>query len=255
VEELSARLIEDSQNDASIEEEREQTRDSLGDAHVLPAPLANEEETKTTEPRDVLVSAITPRAKFYLSIHEHGVTLTTPKNEEILLPANAHAVQHVIVFPKREDCLQKPKIDNKERRVVIPGSMVLLVLDEDKVFFRKKTLTQICFQLPQHFSDPMDASVSASEDDDDVPQASLEDQIRLDCVDSFEEKIMELLKSALQLKHIYRIYNPKYNNVRELEAYAFQSDDGGGNHSIMQGKMPYLKCYHGVNDGVIYPIV
>lgn len=247
MEELSAQLIEDS--NVSKEGQSELTKDALGDMRILPVPLENEDETE--EPRDMLVSAITPRIKLNLSIHERGVAFTSTKNEEIILPANVHAVQYAIVFPKREDCLQKPKLDNEKRRVLIPGSMVLLILDADKVCFRKKSLNQICFQLPQHYSDPMDASVSIS---DDIPQASLEEQMRLHCVDRFEETILELLKNALQLNHFYRIYNPKYSNVSELKAYAFQSDDGGGNQSIMQGKMPYLKCYYGVNDGVIYPM-
>jgi len=261
MEEVSAQLIEDSNGAKGDENEQQQaSKDDLGEPRVLPLPMEHKDERKESPPsRDMIVSAITPRVKFKMSIHERGVTFTSPKEEEIIITANACAIQHVIFFPKREDCLQKPKINNEERRVLIPGSMVLLFLVEDKVSFRKKSLTQICFQLPQHYSDPIpvDASMSLVSEED-VSQASLaleeEEEVRLVCIDSFEENIMRLLKSALQLENIYRVYNPKYNNVDELQDYTFQSDDGGANQSIMQGKMPYLKCYHGVNDGVIYPM-
>ena len=69
---------------------------------------------------------------------------------------------------------------------------------------------------------------------------------------------MPPFSKAFKQRYLYRAYNPKYHNFERTcgtgsVPYIFQSDDGG-NNSIMQGKMPYVKCYSGINDGVLYPM-
>ena len=236
MEEISSMLLEDS-NEADGDSKQE-AAEKLGEVRNLPLPA--EDGTST----ELLVSASTPRTKLNMSIFEQGVVFTSSKDEQILLHPNT--VKHVIFFPKREDCLKKPKTTKDGKNIIIPGSHVLLILEDDKVEFRNKTLSQICINLPQHHSLPIDA-----------PEESRlsEEQLVSACIDDFEQKLIDLFACSLHLKNgVYRVYNPKHHNVKNLTSYAFQSDDGGQNKSILHGQMPYLKCYHGVNDGVMYPM-
>ena len=230
MEEISAQLMEDPNQD---EEDAETA--AIGAILNLPLPMENGVS------QEMLISATTPRTKLNLSIHEHGVVLTSPKNEQIVL--HPDTIKHVVFFPKREDCLQKAKPVKGGSQLIIPGSQVLIILEQDKVQFRNKKLTQLCLQLPQHHSESLDV--------EDISNTS-EEQLAIACTDSFEQKLIRLLVSSLQLDGVHRVFNPKYH--RNVSSYTFQSDDGGSNKSIMQGQMPYLKCYHGVNDGVIYPM-
>mmetsp|Transcript_4625 Transcript_4625/g.5673 ORF Transcript_4625/g.5673 Transcript_4625/m.5673 type:complete len:350 (+) Transcript_4625:136-1185(+) len=175
--------------------------------------------------------------KFTLNMYEEGCILTSSKQEQIIIASNQ--VEHVIMFPKREDCLKAPKKSkDSSTEVIIPGSTILLVLKE-AVAFRKKELTQICFQLPQHNSD----SVQISDNEE------LHDH---NFVDSFEAQWENLFQSSFDVKDVIRVYNPKIHKV--INSYHFQSDQGDANTSIMQGGMPYVKCYSGVNDGVLFPL-
>jgi len=244
MEEISAQLMlgesEESINDGHAEEGKTH-KDGIGELQSLPSP------TEDGNMHEMLVSATSPRTKLTLAIHKDGITLTSPKDERIVLQSDA--VKHVIFFPKREDCLKKPKTTKDGGYISIPGSLVLIILEEEKVSFRNKTLKQICLQLPEHRSDPIEIA--------DADVRPTEAQLTNACSDSFEEKLVRLFASSLALKNgVRRVYNPKYQNIKQLSpcTYTFQSDDGGANKSIMQGQMPYLKCYQGVNDGVIFPM-
>ena len=241
MEEISAQLM--GEHGDGDEEEETHSKDAIGELQSLPSP------TEDGNIHEMLVSATSPRTKLTLAIHKDGITLTSPKDERIVLQSDA--VKHVIFFPKREDCLLKPKTTKDGGYISIPGSLVLIILEEEKVSFRNKTLKQICLQLPQHRSDPIEIA------DVDAGVRPTEAQLTNACSDSFEEKLVRLFASSLALKNgVHRVYNPKYQNIKRLSprTYAFQSDDGGANKSIMQGQMPYLKCYQGVNDGVIFPM-
>ena len=239
IEELQAQMMDgndDDEEEAAVPDE--DTTDRLGFIQTIPQPIAN----GTTE--KIEVSATTPRTKLSLSFYSNGITLTSPKDEKMHLDPSC--IKHVIMFPKREDCIKKPKLNKEGTNIIVSGSILLFILNENKVEFRNKALTQICLQLPNHHSCPVDFGDTARPSEQQMTDA---------CLDSFEEKIVTLLKTALGVeKKLYRVYNPKFHNVKNLTCYAFQSDDGGDNRSIMQGQMPYLKCYHGVNDGVIFPM-
>jgi len=183
------------------------------------------------------VSAITPRSKFDLQLFERGCIFTNNKNEQIVVSANH--IKNVVMFPKREDCLKEPKPWKEDTGCLdLPGSLVLLSLEADEVKFRGKPLTQICFQLPQHNSD----NITYNDDDEEIVE------------DSYEDCLNDLFKSSFQVKHVARVYNPKINCKTRDKFFHFKSDQGDSNTSLMQGGMPFVKCYSGVNDGVLYPL-
>lgn len=252
VEEISRRLMQQGDDGQDV-----QTSDSdIGTKIDLPLPIPTLGEGDFAE-EGLLVSASTPRTKMTLIIHQRGVVLKSPKDEIITITPSA--VKYVIVFPKREDCVKAAKTTKDGANIVIPGSQMLIIFkmsDESEqddirpsaIVFRKKKLNQICLTLPQHHSDIIS-----------IMDRPSQEQLRNSCIDSFEDKLVNLTSRALDLKHgVYRIFNPKYSNFANIgsdsKKYIFQSDDGGSGKSIISGKMPYVKCYSGVNDGVLYPM-
>ena len=254
--------INDNLNQESDRVEEERSRNILG-TQIQSLPQINESNDSSSS-SSVTVSAVVPRSKFTLSMYEKGCIMTNNKNEQILLHCND--IKHVIVFPKREDCVKTPKLSKTAKNnVEIPGSMILALLEEGKVNFRNKPLKQICFQLPQHWS----------QSTHEPNKGSLE---RSNIIDDFETKWVNLLESSLGNK-IVRVYNPRFNQIA-ISLNKFQSDEGNPDSSMIQGGMPYVKCYKGeqrniclyqsqmhlffvyshnctlkgVNDGVLYPL-
>lgn len=237
IEEINEALTnQDDEEIGTAEQQKVNASNSLGEPiNVIPQPNSggnNEDISCTsTNNKELSISAIAPRSKFNLQMFEKGCTLINNKSEQI----NVHfdQVKHIIMFPKREDCLKVPKRNkDAKKQFVLPGSMVLFVLYGDGVTFREKPLTQICFQLPDHFSDYID-----SENDEEI------DHSKLSIVDSYENNWCELFKASFHVKDVARIYNPKLHKV--TNGFYFQSDQGDNNTSLMQGGMPFVKCYSG----------
>jgi hypothetical protein len=207
---------------------------SINDLGLAVEKTPQIQSNETSEPSSsVIVSATVPRSKFTLKMFEKGCLFTNAKNEQISVSCDH--VKHVIMFPKREDCLKGPKRSKSSTgEIILPGSMVLLVLEEG-VTFRKKPLSQICIQLPQHNSDPIQSTNC-----EDLSNEELRDLI----VDSFEKQWGELFKSSFKVNKVTRVYNPKLHNVNDL--FNFKSDEGDENTSISCGGMPFVKCYSGM---------
>lgn len=243
LESISAQMTKETEEEAAIQKANDDL-DLLGSKlNVIPNPTlttASEKSENTVE--ELEVSASSPRCKLKLCFHESGIVFSSPKDERITLQPTD--VQHVIVFPKREDCPQPPKTNKEGNFIIIPGSYVLIILTPGSVEFRNKKMEQICFQLPQHKSEPISNGENMTAQ-----------QLTKVCIDMFEQILVETIESCLHLHNrIYRIYNPKYHNTEMLDTYVFRSDDGGAEKTIMNGAMPYIKCYSGVNDGVLYPM-
>ena len=235
--------INDSLNQESCPVKEEERNRNIFGAQIHSIPQINENHESSSS-SSITVSAVVPRSKFTLSVYEKGCIMTNNKNEQILLHCND--IKHAIVFPKREDCVKAPKLSKTSKNnVEIPGSMFLALLEEGKVNFRNKSLTQICFQLPQHLS----------QSTHEPSKVSLE---RSKIIDEFETKWVNLLESSLGRKSV-RIYNPRFNKIAS-SLNKFQSDEGNPDSSMIQGGMPYVKCYKGkqkcicVNQSQMYPL-
>jgi len=193
----------------------------------------------TTSSSSAVVSATAPRSKLTLEMYEKGCVFTNKNKDQISISCDI--VKHVLMFPKREDCLNFPKRSKSlTGEVNIPGSMVLIVL-KDEVLYKGKSLLQICFQLPSHQSDPIMVS-----NPQDLSHSELRDLI----VDGIEDGWKDTLQSSLDIK-VTRIYNPKFQKISDSST-SFQSYQGDGNTSITQAGMPFIKCYSGINDGVLH---
>jgi hypothetical protein len=166
------------------------------------------------------VSMTQPRGKFTMTVHENGIHFVNSKNQVVsILP---DSVEYLVMFPKPEDCratTSKPS----------GGDMVLLTTfakNDSVVSFNDKALPQVCFQM---------AKEPPSHD---------------------ETTWLDLLWTSLSLeKHqVAIVANPKFNSTRTRNGvYSFKSHDEGTTSSTTAG-MPYVQCYHGVKDGVLFPM-
>lgn len=243
MEELSAQLQE-----SNDDEETAENASSLGEALALPVAMPNDDGSIAAS-NALTVSGTTPRAKFSLSIHKDVLALTFKQETIILQPSD---IKYFILFPKREDCIQSPKKDRKHSdRIVIPGSMALVILsNESNVSFKGKKMTQICFQLEKHLSDPLTNQQIEAEH-------SLEKLGKL-CVDSYHSKLCQMFQSTLHLNHeqMAFAFNPNYAKFKGLNKssmYTFKSEENGSSSTMSSG-MPWLTCHKGVQDGVLYPL-
>lgn len=222
IEEISNALVEENDDD----EGKHDVVPTLLGSKIASMPQGIASSLKVDENCDesISISAIVPRSKFKIDFYENGCKMTNAKDEELIIPSNH--VKHLVMFPKREDCLKVPKNNRNKNSIgedefTIPGTLVLIILDQDAVQFRQKSLTQICFQLPQHKSNSLDSA------------------------DKYDACWVKLFKSSFDLNEIVRVYNPKIH--KDIKGFNFQSDEGDANTSIMQGGMPYVKCYSGMS--------
>ena len=223
-----------------------------------PSPESSSSSSPVTPRKSVEVSATTPRGKFDLTLHEStGIVLRNKKEEVVAVPSSSVAT--VIVFPKAEDCRRATSNGRKKGPPKRPGNLVLLVLkkeEADSVQFRGKSLKQICFQLPQSIL-PQSSPSDGEESDDGggmmVLEPVRERDIELEWVDLLGKTF------GVQPEKVVLVSNSAYltDDGREERAYVgrynFKSDETEGTSTTTAG-MPYVKCYEGVNDGVLFPL-
>jgi hypothetical protein len=213
---------------------------SLPNAEALSAQLMAEEEvtdndakkssenavaeTKALDSADlggkilsvVEVSMTTPRGKHQVTFYEQGLLAEQKTNKtQNQFVLNREAVKQMVCFPKPEDC-RKPFKGHQD--------MILLVLREAGVEGVKGN--QVCFQLPKQ-QPPSNDSTSW----------------------------LYLLCSSLGLnkkRQVALVQHPGASN-RDFGRYSFKSF-AEGTTSTTTGGMPFVNCYKGVNDGVLYPL-
>ncbi len=167
------------------------------------------------------VSLTTPRVKAAWVCYELGMRFTDKKGESMIV----RQVKHIVVFPKPEDC-------NKDKNVT---DMVLLIPhDDDKVTYKTKPQTQVCFQLP---------AVTPDWDEDS------------DGLDPTDQWIAVLCRSChFDVANVVRVINPAIETTTAFWRYQFQSHQDDAT-STTTGGMPFVKCYYGVQDGALYPLL
>ena len=193
----------------------------------------------TFNTEEIEVSCINPRGKFHLSIYNKGLIFINPKkpNEE-QIPIAASSIKHVVWFRKPEDYKKMKQLSKngggKGKNGGVPGHMVLICLKEEEgegVMFRNKVLLQVCFQLPNYPSSSTDENNEGGLTEknwwDGLSSSLFTDSSNGNGIIRVGAKIMEQGNSG----------------------YVFQSE---GIHTT-EG-MPYVGCYYGFNDGVLFPL-
>lgn len=196
-------------------------------AHLMGTDQGGEEDTK----KPAAAAIVNTDDLGNVLAEECTVSMTTPRGKfqmtlyekgircvnaknQILLVLPQY-VERLVMFPKPEDCRATSKPSG--------GNMVLLCLDSiSTLLFNDKALPQVCFQLPN--KSPNDTT----------------SWIDLFC-----------LSLSLSKKQVASVQNPKSRD--ENKRHAFKSHDEGTTSSTT-ASMPFVQCYHGVKDGVLYPM-
>ncbi|CAB9510531.1 expressed unknown protein [Seminavis robusta] len=200
------------------------------------------------------VSLTNPRGRFHWTFHAQGIHAATIKNpQSLIVPAGS--VRNVIVFPKPTDCTQISTSSSKKAASNAKSPMVLLCFhDASPVTFKNKPISQICFPIPTTTTTTVLQEIlqqALPKDDDNDNNNTTEAWIKLIC-------------HSLQLdasKAVYRIQNPAAVSTTTAASTAthnkpvwtFKSHQDRNLSSTASG-MPFVKCYHGVQDGVLFPM-
>jgi Histone chaperone Rttp106-like len=224
----ATKLAEQQQDDdASSEEHQDATAVvELGDA-LLSQPVE--------------MSFVAPRlGKFQVRLHQHGLvavkaTDATQQQQQVVIESSN--ISHVLVFPKPEDCkiMTQPHLSAEAKQKKLNGCLVFLQLAEEMVI-QKKSVAQLCFALPSDKkTGPVGPSVETEPEEDDPTT-----------------QWCRLLKQSL-VSSDNNNNNNKTAFARIQPGFGFKSFQPD-NTSTTSGGMPFVKCYMGVNDGVLYPL-
>lgn len=189
----------------------------------------------------VEVSCTTPRGKLQFDFRRKGIECTDKKGNCMKIPADA--VQHCVIFPKPEDC------QPIQRKGVVVTDQILLVFGKDAVvtYKNQKPLSQVCLALPTDL--PVWKKNELGNDDDD------NDCTGLDHTDQYTRFLCKSLSLDIATQ-IIRVANPTAPTSSSMSTfwrYQFVSHEEQGTSTTTAG-MPFVKCYAGVNDGVLYPL-
>ena len=198
------------------------------------APTATDlgRELLQTPEKALEVSLLVPRVKAQVSWHAAGMFFEDKKKQESFVLASG-SVERMIVFPKPQDCQPSKKV---------PTDMVLLLLQPSTVCcYKKKTLQQVCLQLPASLPE-----WNASDDDDDD-----DDWSNLDHSDQWTRVFSTSL--GLSTDQISRIINPSSSADTHFWKWQFESYESD-EYSTTTGGMPFVSCHCGVQDGVLFPM-
>ena len=220
-------------------EEEENTEDDIiqtvvvnADSLVLKSQVLPPFITKEQSPLSVEVSCTNPRGKFLLQLFEDGIMLNSPKKPDETLIIMASNIDNVVWFRKAED-YKKLKTQSVGKKP-LPGHMVLICLkDGARVIFRNKEITQVCLQLPSYSTEGSDNETEFSEGQ---WWKGFETAL------CHEEKMIRV-HSKIDRSSFYR----------SADCFMFQSEGASGSSSTTED-MPFVGCYHGLNDGVLYPL-
>ena len=238
-EEISAQLMGGGDVNAGDEEMGEEKKDddTTAENHsaslILDSPAVSPFRTNEQSPLQIEVSCTNPRGKFTLQLHENGIILTNPKKPEEIIPIPNASAENIIWFRKMEEY---KKLKTPSGKKPLPGHMILICFESDKmVMFRNKELSQVCFQLPSYLQD----------DSENKEQMFSEEQwwdgLGTALYGGGDKMIRVGAKMDIPSRRI------------TSDSFTFQSEGAPGSSSTTEG-MPYVGCYHGLNDGVLYPI-
>lgn len=232
-EEISAQLLGGDYDNQMEEEKKDEDVETASNTNaILESPPLSPFVSQDQSPLQIELSCTNPRGKFLLQLHENGILLTNPKKTEETVTIAASSVENIILFRKGEEY---KKLKQPSGKKPLPGHMMLICLKSEgvKVVFRNKDLTQICLQLPSYSMESTNSDGQFS-----------------------EQQWWEGLNTALcsdggkMIRVHAKMDRPSFE---ASEAFTFQSEGSSGSSTTTEG-MPYVSCYHGLNDGELYPL-
>lgn len=185
---------------------------------------STEEEIDLGDPllsKAVTLSMISPRGKVELTFYQKYLVAVDPKTSTEAWRVPATQVTQVVVFPKPEEC--KKPLSKKSSDVVL-----LNLSDPVTVKSQKKPVSEVSFVLPTElpcWQTPPDVATE-------------------DATVAWNEVFRTCFKDAKML----RVHHPEAASPAAFTSYEEDrvSTTGGG--------MPFVTCYFGTKDGVLFPL-
>ena len=200
----------------------------------------------------VIVSAVSPRGKVSLQFYKGCLTATDVKTSTEVWRLSADQVAAVVVYPKPEDC--KKALTKKS------SDMVLLHVQGEPLTVRnqKKPVSQVAFALPTVL--PVWKSHRNGDNDVIVQDATvawnlvLEQTFQRRTSSADEDDVNNEKKkgtseaSSSPSPLLLRVKHPE---VAAPSAFTSYQED---RVSTTTGAMPFVSCYYGTKDGVLFPL-
>ena len=185
-------------------------------------------------------SVLTPRAgKCSIQFYEKGMVATRLKDQTDKLVIPSGNVSHTVIFAKPEDCQHICKGNPKP-----PSSahLVLLQLSEE-VEFQGKPVSQVSFALSYEKKvGPTGPKLVESNSDEEVSGWK-------DVTAAWRKVLEQSLGSEDDNDSNAMVVAQVHPNAPS----PFKSHQAPGT-STTTGGLPFVRCYHGVQDGVLYPL-
>ena len=208
-------------------------------------------------------SLLSPRlGKFSLQFYENGLKatkVTDPHTTIILCTAtdesssttSSPVVSHAQIFPKPEDCkkILANQKDNESKRKKTDGNLVLLRLSSPMSVPKvKNPIQQLCFALPtdKKLGQPIGPRLVKLSSDTDSADTGNKNSSKQPAEEWGEviQKALGQRTSDQEQTLVISIVKPGVD---------FKSHKPCNSSSTTAG-MPFVNCYLGVNDGVLYPL-
>ena len=165
----------------------------------------------------VEASFVSPRAKMTTTLWQNGLQAMTAKGEPLRILADN--VEQIIIFSKPEDCRKHMALTGKNGR----GNKSNTSATQQQ---QQQMLVLISLQDPVSF------------------KKKKLDQVCLQLPTSYS---VGLLQEAFHLS------TKQIGRIGPGAPYQFRSHDGGVTSTTSSG-MPFVRCYLGVHDGVLFPM-
>ena len=216
-------------------------------------------------------SFLSPRmGKFSLQLHEHGLVATKlndpavkfivskeKDNVDASSSSSSAVVSHLLLFPKPEDCkaiVYNRKLDEESKPKKVGGNLVVLRLESPVHLPKQKSPTQqLCFALPgdKKLGTPTGPSLTKEESESESSSSNSSD----DATEAWGQVLHRALGGRLaQVLGRQGEGAIMGDNAKNKNNYLGFKSYQPPNTSTTTAGMPFVSCYLGVNDGVLYPL-
>lgn len=199
-------------------------------------------------------SLLNPRGgKCSIQLHDNGYLVATPlktPSTQLIIPATA--VSHMILFAKPEEYKILRDTTTSTKKKQLPNAhLVLLKLHESSgVTFQNKPVSQVCFALSWvKGTGPTSPQLVGQELDSSDNTAGWQ-EATMAWKGILETCLGGSHNQNLVVTHVQATTNTTNTNTTDIPFVSASSPD----QSTTTGGMPFVKCYHGVQDGVLFPL-
>ena len=193
-------------------------------------------------------SILVPRiGKFQIQFHKNGLLAKKVSDQSISLYVPSSNVKHVVIFAKPEDIRTICNV-TKSKKPKAPNAHMVLIQLSKPVPFQNKEVHTVCFALSWTKVDGPTKPKLLKEENNG---ASTEKEGRSS--PGWEIATNEWRKSVLEHTFSNATFSQVCATPQQSQKQPFRSASDQG-VSTTTANMPFVQCYHGVQDGILYPL-